>query len=316
MLGRVVSRVGRAPVARRVVTSTPGLRETTRRFVGGADAPSAVITAESLHEQGLRTTLHLRAGEVRTATEAEEHVRAYAELATRLASAGCGPASEISLRLDQLGLHAPGGWAGAVGRLHDVVAQAADRGLFVTVDMGPEEEVGRTLAAVGAVREEHPSLGVTLQASLRRTADDCRMLAHAGSRVRLVKGEHPVAPGTGFAAPDEIDAAFLRCLAILMDGQGYPMVATHDPRLMDAALRLARESGRKSPEWELQMLLGVRREDQRALAADGVRVRVYVPYGPDWYGWFVTRMAERPANLRLLAHALLSRDELRATEAV
>ena len=93
MLRRVVSKVGRAPVARRVVTSTPGLRETTRRFVGGEDAPSAVITAEALHEQGLRSTLHLRAGDVHTAAEADEHVRAYAELATRLSSAGCGPAS-------------------------------------------------------------------------------------------------------------------------------------------------------------------------------------------------------------------------------
>lgn len=316
MLGRVVSQVGRVPVARRVVTATPGLRETTRRFVGGADAPSAVITAESLHEQGLRTTVHVLGGEVRTTAEADEHVRAYAELATRLASAGCGPASELSVRLEQLGLAAPGGWDAAVHRLHEVVAHAADRGLFVTVDMGRPDEVGRTLAAVSVVREDHPSLGVALQAALRRTEDDCRMLAHAGSRVRLVKGEHAAAPDVAFTTPDEIDASFLRCLSILMDGQGYPMVATHDPRMMDAARRMARESGRKSPEWELQMLLGVRRTDQRALAADGLRVRVYVPYGPDWYSWFVSRIAEKPGNLRLLAHALLSRDEIRATEPV
>ncbi|MFN8159295.1 MAG: proline dehydrogenase family protein [Candidatus Nanopelagicales bacterium] len=316
MLRRVVSKVGRAPVARRVVTSTPGLRETTRRFVGGEDAPSAVITAEALHEQGLRSTLHLRAGDVHTAAEADEHVRAYAELATRLSSAGCGPASEISVKMAQLGLYAPGGWHGAVARLREVVAQAAERGLFVTMDMEGDHEVDQTLSAVHAVREEHPSLGIALQAYLRRTEDDCRMLAHAGSRVRLVKGAYGAGSDIAFTTPEDVDAAFLRCLSILMDGQGYPMVASHDMRMIDAARRLARESGRRSPEWELQMLLGVRSHDQRALAAEGLRVRVYVPYGPEWYGWFVNRIAEKPANLRLLAHALLSRDEIRATEPV
>lgn len=316
MIRRVVTRVGAAGFARRLVTATPGLRESARRFVGGEDAPSAVITAESLHEQGLRSTVHLRAAEVRTVEDANEHVRAYAELAVRLATAGCAPASEISVKLAQLGLYAPGGWEVAVERLHAVVADAAERGLFVTVDMEGEHEVEQTLAAVGIVREDHPSLGVALQANLRRTEHDCRMLSGAGSRVRLVKGAYADGAPTSFTEPDDIDASYLRCLDVLMHGHGYPMVATHDPRMIEAARRLARETGRRSPEWELQMLLGVRPADQRALAADGVRVRIYVPYGPEWYGWFVNRMAERPANLRLLAHALLSRDEARATEPV
>ena len=316
MLRRVVSKVGRAPVTRRVVTSTPGLRETTRRFVGGEDAPTAVITAESLHEHGLRTTLHLRAADVHTADDADEHVRAYAELSTRLASAGCAPSSEISVKMAQFGLYAPGGWHGAVSRLRAMVADAAEHGLFVTVDMEGDDEVDQTLSAVAAVREDHPSLGVALQAYLRRTEDDCRQLAGAGSRVRLVKGAYGASSDIAFTEPAEVDAAFLRCLEILMRGEGYPMVASHDMRMIDAARRLARDTGRRSPEWELQMLLGVRSHDQRALAAEGLRVRVYVPYGPEWYGWFVNRIAEKPANLRLLAHALLSRDEVRATETV
>lgn len=310
MIGRVVTKVGGVPVARRLVTATPGLRDTTRRFVGGDDASSAVIAAEALHDQGLRSTLSLCGGEVRTTAEAEEHVRAYAELGTRLASAGCAAASELTVTLAQLGLHAPGGWQRALHRLHDVVGHAADRRLFVTLGLDDEGDVEETLAAVVAVREDHPSLGVALHARLARTEDDCRMLSGPGSRVRLLKGSHAVAGAEPRVAPERLDDSYLRCLEILMHGQGYPMVATHDRRLIDAALRSARDNGRKPPEWEVQMLLGVRRSDARALAADGVRVRVCVPYGPDWYAAFVSRIAERPSNLRLLAQALLPREDL------
>ncbi len=309
MIGRVVAKVGSVPAARRLVIATPGLRDTTRRFVGGADAPSAVISAEALHEQGLRTTLELRAGAVRTTADAEEHVRAFAELGTRLASAGCAPASELTVTLAQLGLHAPGGWQRALHRLYDVVGHAADRRLFVTLALHDEADVDETLTAVVAVREEHPSLGVALHARMRRTEDDCRMLSGPGSRVRLLKGGH-LAPTEPAVEPESVDDAYLRCLDLLMQGQGYPMVATHDRRIIDAALRSARENGRKSPEWELQMLLGVRDGDARALANDGARVRVCVPYGPDWYSSFVSRIAERPTNLRLLAQALLPREDV------
>ena len=309
MIGRVVAKVGSAPAARRLVVATPGLRDTTRRFVGGDDAPSAVIAAEALHEQGLRSTLELRGGPVRTTQDAEEHVRAYAEIGTRLASAGCAPASELTVTLAQLGLHAPGGWQRALHRLHDVVGHAADRRLFVTLALHDEADVDETLTAAVTVREEHPSLGVALHARMQRTEDDCRMLSGPGSRVRLLKGGH-LAPTEPAVEPDAVDDAYLRCLDILMQGQGYPMVATHDRRIIDAALRSARENGRKSPEWELQMLLGVRDGDARALSNDGVRVRVCVPYGPDWYSSFVSRIAERPTNLRLLAQALLPREDV------
>lgn len=310
MLHELVTRLGRTHAVRRVMTGTPGLRETTRRFLGGVDAASAVITAEALHEQGVMTTLHVRRPEVRYSFDAEEHVREYDELGRRLSSAGAAPRSEISVKLAQLGLHAPGGWHAALGRLEDVVATAAEHGLAVTLDMEGEQEVEPSLAAFRIVRGDHPSLGVSLQANLRRTEDDCAALADAGARVRLVKGAYAADADIAWTTSADIEDAFVRCLAILMQSTAYPMVATHDPRMVEAARGLARRARRRTDSWELQRMLGVRPSDTTALVRDGLRVRVYVPYGPESYASFVDRMAERPSNLRLLAHALVAHDDL------
>ena len=146
-----------------------------------------------------------------------------------------------------------------------------------------------------------------LQSALRRTEADAADLARAGSRVRLVKGAYAEPASVAYTAKAEVDEAYLRCLRILMAGPGYPMVATHDPRMIEAARAMAVVRGRSAADHEYQMLYGIRTAEQDRIAASGDRMRVYLPYGADWYGYFTRRLAERPANLAFFLRSLLSR---------
>jgi proline dehydrogenase len=146
-----------------------------------------------------------------------------------------------------------------------------------------------------------------LQSHLRRTEADCRDLIGPGSRVRLCKGAYDEPASVSFKQASDVDQAYVRSLKILMAGQGLPMVATHDPRLVAIARHLAQRAGRSVDDYELQMLYGVRPNAQTALAADGERVRVYLPYGTEWFEYFMRRLAERPANLAFFARSLLTR---------
>ncbi len=164
-----------------------------------------------------------------------------------------------------------------------------------------------TLRVLEQLRADHPWVGAVLQSQLRRTEADCRDLATAGSRVRLCKGAYAPADTVAFQVPHEVDRSYVRCLKVLLGGDGYPMVASHDPTLVEIAQALARDLGRDASSWELQMLLGVRPDEQARLAGVGRRVRTYVPFGEDWYAYLVRRLAERPANLALLLRSLMSR---------
>lgn len=306
MLKRVVKRVGYAGPVRRTITRSSGLGRVTGRFVGGPDELSAVEVAQSLQHQGLLTTLHVRQGNPLDEAGADEHVDLYRRLVARHVAAGLGAGSEISLKMAQFGLLAPGGLDGAVERMRRTVADAYAAGIAVTVDMEGIEEVDVTLDAVCRLRAVQPDVGVAIQAYLLRSETDCRTLAGTGARVRLVKGAYGAGADIAHTTRGAVDSAYGRCLAILFDGGAHPMVASHDLRMLEVARRLAREAGRNQDAYEIQMLMGVRTPDQLRLVAEGERVRVYVPYGPDWYGWFVNRIVEKPGNVRLLAHALVS----------
>ena len=145
-----------------------------------------------------------------------------------------------------------------------------------------------------------------LQAAQHRTEDDAAALAVPGSRVRLVKGAYDEPPSVAFQDRADVDAAYARCLGVLMRGPGHPMVGSHDPHMIGLAQRLAAEYGRTPDSWEVQMLYGIRTGEQRRLAAEGTCVRAYVPYGVDWYGYFMRRLAERPANLRFFLRSLVT----------
>jgi proline dehydrogenase len=212
------------------------------------------------------------------------------------------------VKLSAFGQSLPDGGADlALELVRPVVEAASALGTTVTLDMEDSTTVDSTLAVLAELRRDHPGTGAVLQAMLRRTEDDARALATAGSRVRLVKGAYREPPSAAFQDRRSVDAAYARCLGILMRGEGYPMVGSHDPAMVDLAQRLAAEYGRAADSWEVQMLYGIRPDEQRRLAADGVRVRAYVPYGVDWYGYFMRRLAERPANLRFFLRSLATK---------
>jgi proline dehydrogenase len=165
----------------------------------------------------------------------------------------------------------------------------------------------QTLDTLLRLRGDFPTTGAVLQAYLRRTEGDCRELSTVGSRVRLCKGAYKEPESVAFQSSVDVDKSYVRCLNILMSGTGYPMVATHDPRLIAIAEDRAKWFDRASDEFEFQMLYGVRPDEQRRLVAEGYQVRVYLPYGTQWYGYLMRRLAERPSNVAFFARALTSK---------
>jgi proline dehydrogenase len=193
----------------------------------------------------------------------------------------------------------------ATEHLERIVSAAWDAGTTVTIDAEDHRTTDAALRIAGSLRSRFPSAGTVLQAALRRTEADVRALAAPGTRVRLCKGAYAEPAAEAFDTRHDVDKSFARCLRVLMTGPGYPMIATHDPRLIaiTGSLGLARPAG----SFEYQMLHGVRPDEQRRLAASGAKVRVYVPYGGDWYRYLVRRLAERPANLALFLRSLGSK---------
>jgi proline dehydrogenase len=277
------------------------------RFVAGTTVDDAVAAARRIVADRLVTIDHL--GEDTTdRRQAEANVAAYRTLLRRLGDEGLADRVEVSVKLSAFGQRLPrDGEKIALESARQVCESAAAVGTTVTVDMEDHTTTDATLTTVRDLRVDHPWVGAVLQSQLRRTEGDCRDLAGPGSRVRLCKGAYDEPESVAFRSTAEVDLSFVRCLKILMAGHGLPMVATHDPRLVAIARHLAQRSGRSADGYELQMLYGVRPNAQRALAADGERVRVYLPYGTEWFGYFMRRLAERPANLAFFARSLATR---------
>jgi proline dehydrogenase len=187
------------------------------------------------------------------------------------------------------------------------VEAATAIGTTVTLDMEDHRTVDATLGTLAELRKEHPGTGAVLQAMLFRTEADAKDLAVTGSRVRLVKGAYNEPASVAHQNKKDVDAAYARCLEILMTGPGYPMVGSHDPAMVQRAHELAAQHSRAADSWEVQMLYGIRPDEQRRLAAAGTRVRAYVPYGVDWYAYFMRRLAERPANVGFFLRSLATR---------
>lgn len=290
MFGTTVLAASRLPAVRRVVTASAA-RGLVDRFVAGESTDDALAACRDLVASGRLVTLDHLGEDVTDPARATANRDAYVTLLDRLGG-GLAGAVEVSVKLSALG---PRPLDHAVA----ICEAAARAGTTVTVDMEDHTTVDATLETVAKLRAEWPWVGAVVQSALRRTEGDCRDLAKEGSRVRLVKGAYAEPASVAFRTRAEVDAAYARCLDILLAGDGYPMVATHDPRLIERALSAGRS------DMEFQMLHGVRPEEQRRLAAAGHRVRVYVPYGADWYGYFARRLAERPANLGFLVRALV-----------
>jgi proline dehydrogenase len=215
---------------------------------------------------------------------------------------------EVSIKLSALGQSLPDvGHDIALANARRICAAAQEVGVWVNVDAEDHTTTDSTLAIVRTLREDFPDVSTVLQAYLHRTEQDCRDLSGPGSRIRLCKGAYSEPASVAFQKGSEVDDSYRRCLAVLMAGEGYPMVASHDPAMIEAALRLADENSRGARDYEFQMLYGIRDDEQRRLVADGKHLRVYVPYGDQWYGYFMRRLAERPANLMFFARSLVGR---------
>jgi proline dehydrogenase len=307
LLQNVLLGASRRPALRRAVVGFPATRRVVDRFVAGETLADALAAVRSLAADGVAVTLdHLGEG-VTDRTAATRSRDAYLAALEGLAGLGLGAAAEVSVKLSAFGQALPGGGHDlALELVRPVVEAASAGGTTVTLDMEESPTVDSTLAVLAELRREHPGTGAVLQAMLHRSEDDARALAVAGSRVRLVKGAYREPAAVAFQDGADVDAAYARCLGVLMRGAGYPMVGSHDPAMVDLAQRLAAEHGRAAASWEVQMLYGIRPDEQRRLAAAGVQVRGYVPYGVDWYGYFMRRLAERPANLRFFLRSLAS----------
>jgi proline dehydrogenase len=306
----VLLQAARSRQLRHLVESAPVSRSVVRRFVAGAQAEDAVRVTREVTDAGMRVSLdHL--GEDTTEREQADAVRdAYLHVLTLLDAEGLtgGGAAEVSVKLSAVGqaLGADGPKI-ATENAHRICEAAAAAGTTVTLDMEDHTTTDSTLETLRTLRADFAWVGAVLQAYLRRTEADCRDLAGEGSRVRLCKGAYDEPSSVAFTDGHEVDRSYVRCLKVLMAGRGFPMVATHDPRLVDIAGALAVQHDRAQGSYEFQMLFGVRPDEQRRLAAAGEQVRVYVPYGEQWYGYLMRRMAERPANTGFFLRALATK---------
>ncbi|MBL1076092.1 proline dehydrogenase family protein [Nocardia sp. 2] len=218
------------------------------------------------------------------------------------------PRVEVSLKLSALGQSlGADGPAIAAENLHKLCAKAAESRVWVTVDAEDHTTTEETVAAVRQARTEFPWLGLAVQTYLRDAEGRCRDLAADGTRIRLCKGAYQEPETVAYQKRAEVDGSYLECLDVLMRGNGYPMVASHDPAMIDAVFREAAENGRGAGDFEFQMLYGIRDAEQRRLVGEGHALRVYVPYGGQWYGYLMRRLAERPANVGFFLRALTER---------
>jgi proline dehydrogenase len=290
---------------KRAVTAAPVTRGVVRRFVAGESIEDAVRVARELTAQGMSVSLDHLGEDTRDARAARAAVDAYRSLAQRLAAEGLASTAEMSVKLSAVGQALDEAMALDNARLICDAARAA--GTTVTIDMEDHTTTDSTLRLVGRLREDFPTTGAVLQASLRRSEEDCRVLGIPGSRVRLCKGAYQEPPSLAWQRRDDIRAAYVRCLRLLIAGGGLPMAATHDPKLIEATGRLVAAMRGAGFAHEYQLLYGVRPDEQRRLVTAGETVRVYVPFGVQWYGYLMRRMAERPANTALFLRALMSR---------
>ncbi|MFF8368432.1 proline dehydrogenase family protein [Streptomyces lydicus] len=307
MLGPVLLAAARSDSIRRIVAAAPVTRPVVERFVAGEHLEESMAAVRGLAARGLEVTLDHLGEDITDPAEALRNRDAYLQLAAALKEHGLGVKAEMSVKLSAFGQALSGGHELALKNVTPVVEAAAEAGTTVTLDMEDHTTVDSTLAILADLRERFPQTGAVVQSYLFRTEDDCHALAGEGSRVRLVKGAYKEPATVAFQDKAEVDKAYVRCLKILMAGQGYPMVGSHDPRMVAIAQELAHRNGRKPADYEFQMLYGIREAEQQRLVAEGQRMRVYIPYGTDWYGYFMRRLAERPANLGFFLRSLATR---------
>ena len=303
--GALLALAGSAAV-KDVVTSVPGISDVVTRFAAGETDDDAVRATSDLQDAGFMVTLDYLGEDTLDRAQADLTTGAYIRVLHRLSDAGLTPGAEVSVKLSAVGQALPGdGQQIATDNASQICAAADEVGTSVTLDMENHTTTDLTLQTLEDMRVDFPETAAVLQAYLHRTEQDCRDLASVGSRIRLCKGAYAEPASVAYQDRTDVDRSYVRCMKVLLAGRGYPMFATHDSRLIAIAEALTRRFNRADGTYEYQMLYGVRRDEQRRLLEANERVRVYVPYGTEWYGYLVRRMAERPANLTLGIRAIL-----------
>jgi proline dehydrogenase len=285
--------LSRAPIARDVV----------KRVVGGDTVESALGVAADLADRGFMVSLERAAPAVTSHAEAAAVTEEYRSLVDAVAASGLAQVIEVTVFGDALGLLPDADPDVSSARLADLAQHAAGRGVAIMVGTGPADEAAATLAMVDAIHALGHDVGITVPAALRRTEADCVRLADR--RVRLIKGSRKGDPAVSYGQPYEIDKAYVRCAKALLAGTGDPSFATHDARLIEILESLVGRYGRARHSYEFALFMGRQEGAQERLLAAGERVRVYVPYGPDWFERLVGGLAEEPGTVTAALRSLL-----------
>jgi proline dehydrogenase len=304
LLGRaVLLKLADSPNIARFVKKNGMSAGFARRFVAGETMEETVDPVRALNARGIPVSLDYLGENVNKESEAMESVAYYHRLFDFIAANGLD--ANVSLKLTQLGLDL--GDELAYSNMTQILERASDHGQFVRIDMEGAEYTERTLAIFYKLWEGHKNVGAVIQSYLYRSAKDVEMLIGCGARVRLVKGAYNETKEVAFQSKAEVDRQFVDLMERLLTKGNYPAIATHDEQMIQATIRHATEEQIEPSRFEFQMLYGIRRERQEQIVRDGYRMRVYVPFGTQWYAYMMRRMAERPANLWFVLKNLLRR---------
>ncbi len=299
MLRELLLAISHSKTTRRFITGFPVARAVSSRFIAGLTLADEIKAVRALNASGLTASADYLGENVATEIDAARAVDDYLALLDEIAASGVR--SHVSLKLTQLGLDL--GQEVCFANLRRIAERAQSIGAFVRVDMEGTEYTDRTLAVVRAAKDAGgDNVGTVIQAYLYRSAADIEALCADGIRVRLCKGAYKEPPDKAFPAKKDVDANYVQLAHALLAAAKtnpalYPAIATHDEKMIAAAKQFAASNEVPRSSFEFQMLHGIRRELQTALAVEGYNVRVYVPYGTEWYPYVMRRLAERPANL-------------------
>ncbi|MGH9774775.1 MAG: proline dehydrogenase family protein [Candidatus Acidiferrales bacterium] len=293
MLRSLLLRLSASPRLKRWVTHNGPSRRMARRFVAGEELDEALVACRALNEAGRLATLDFLGESVGSESEARRAGELYLAMFDRIAAEKLD--TNISLKLTQLGLDLSESLCEEL--LEKIVQRAAQHGNFVRIDMEGSAYTERTIAICKRVHERVSAVGTVLQSYLLRTEKDAQDLIAAGCRVRLVKGAYQEPPEIAFPKKSDVDANFVRVMELLLASGIYHAIATHDPRMIQATKDFAEKNSIGREKFEFQMLYGIRTDLQEQLIREGYRFRVYIPFGQDWFPYFMRRLAERPANL-------------------
>jgi proline dehydrogenase len=293
MLRSTLLRLAESPGFASFVTSNSKTRQMARRFVAGESLDEAVAAARTCNDAGMLASLDYLGENVATTADAQRARDAYLEIFERIAQEKLQ--ANVSCKLTQLGLELSSEFC--EGLLLSIVERAACYDNFLRVDMEGSTYTERTIELVKKVRARNPAVGTVIQSYLYRSEADIQDLLAFGCRIRLCKGAYKEPVEVAYPRKADVDANYIKLMGVLLPSGFYHGIATHDPKMIAATIRLAAANQIAKDDFEFQMLYGVRTDLQRRLVGDGYRLRIYIPYGRDWFPYFMRRLAERPANL-------------------